>query len=157
MSEVNYGRIALIPKGEYSAGTQYEPGDVVSYDGSSYLCHTQPPMGTLPTDTAYWQVSANGYRIDSGGTTIDKQTLTIPADGWQEAAVGQYSYSLGVAVDGITAQDIVSGSISIETESIAQACNLANQCQSGDGTITFYAESIPTGAMTYEYYVLKSA
>lgn len=170
---VNYGRIAIIPKGDYSAGTSYQSGDVVSYGGASYLCKGQPPMGTLPTDTNYWQVSAEkgdkgdkgdpgekgdkGEQGPAGGTNIDKNTMIIPTDGWQEAAVGQYSYSLSVSVSGVTAQDIVSGNISIETESIAQACNLANQCQSGNGTITFYAESVPSGNMTFEYYVLKSA
>lgn len=54
---VNYGRIALLPKMEYSELVQYDQGDVVSYeaDGSSYICHTKPPIGTLPTDKSYFQ------------------------------------------------------------------------------------------------------
>lgn len=86
---------------------------------------------------------------------ITNQTLTIPTAGWIPAAVGQYSYSITLPVSGITAQDIPSGSIIIETEHIAQDCNLAAQCQSGEGIITFYAESVPEAEMTYEYYILK--
>lgn len=83
------------------------------------------------------------------------QTLTIPTEGWNPAAVGQYSYSITIQVPGITAQDIPSGTISIETEHTAQNCNLATQCQSGEGTITFYAETVPAEPMNYEYYILK--
>lgn len=86
---------------------------------------------------------------------VKRPALTIPAIGWTPAAVGQYSYSITIPVPDITAQDIPSGSITIDTEHIAQGCNLATQCQSGAGTITFYAETVPTADMTYDYYILK--
>lgn len=60
MAEVNYGRIALIPKGDFAGDIQYEAGDVVSYQGSSYLAKSKPPLATLPTDSEYWQISARG-------------------------------------------------------------------------------------------------
>jgi hypothetical protein len=51
---IEYGTIAIVPKGEYESGTQYEVANLVTRDGSSFLAHTKPPVGTLPTNTAYW-------------------------------------------------------------------------------------------------------
>lgn len=73
-NEVNYGRIALIPRGDFVGDVQYDVGDVVSYEGSSYLAKAKPPLATLPTDTEYWQISAQG----SGGGSADKITATDP-------------------------------------------------------------------------------
>ena len=52
---VNYGQVAIVPKGAWNAETQYKVNNLVSYDGSSYVAKVQPPVGTLPTDTSYWQ------------------------------------------------------------------------------------------------------
>lgn len=58
MAAVAYGHVAIVPKGIWNAETQYEVCQLVEYDGSSYVAKAQPPVGTLPTDTSYWQVSA---------------------------------------------------------------------------------------------------
>ena len=60
--EVDYGRIALIPKGDFAGDVQYDVGDVVSYEGSSYIAKRKPPVATLPTDTEYWQISSQGSK-----------------------------------------------------------------------------------------------
>ena len=77
MSAVNYGRIALIPKGNFKGDVQYEQGDVVSYEGSSYIAKSKPPLATLPTDIEYWQLSARGFNAESAEnvTAEDKQGL----------------------------------------------------------------------------------
>lgn len=51
------GRVAIVPKGAFSASTQYDRLDMVVYNGSSYVSKTRPPVGTLPTDTQYWVLS----------------------------------------------------------------------------------------------------
>lgn len=56
----------LVPKGAYSAGTDYAVGDSVDYNGSSYVMHTDAAAGTVPTNTTYWQVLAN--KGDTGAT-----------------------------------------------------------------------------------------
>lgn len=78
---VNYGRIALIPKREYSESVQYEAGDVVSYaeDGSSYICHTKPLVGTPPTDINYFQFcSLRGEKGDVGAQGVDGEPGITP-------------------------------------------------------------------------------
>ena len=76
---VSYGHVAIVPKGIWSAETQYEACNLVEHDGSSYVAKARPPIGTLPTDTAYWQVSAAGTKkatVDSLGTVMPDGTTT---------------------------------------------------------------------------------
>jgi len=54
MSKQSAGRVLLIPKGDYAAGTTYSPLDVVTYQLNSYVCK-QTAQGILPTNTTYWQ------------------------------------------------------------------------------------------------------
>ncbi len=62
---IEYGTVAIVPKGTWDSGTQYEVGNLVSYiDGSSYVAHTRPPLGALPTMITYWQISAHGIELD---------------------------------------------------------------------------------------------
>lgn len=86
-----------------------------------------------------------------------QQEIAISKDGWTAATYGQFAVQRVVPVEGITAQDIPSCQVSVETESIAQDCNLAFQCQSGDGSITFYAGSVPTGNIICNVTIMKGA
>lgn len=56
----------LVPRGAYSAGTNYAVGDSVDYQGSSYVMFNDAGAGTVPTNTTYWQVLAN--KGDTGAT-----------------------------------------------------------------------------------------
>lgn len=47
--------VGITPRGAYDNLTAYVLGDVVSYNGRSYLAYTNT-TGNLPTDTAYWQL-----------------------------------------------------------------------------------------------------
>lgn len=60
-------------KGVYAAGTDYAPGEVVTYQGGTYIMHTDAAAGTAPTDTTKWQAinSPQAY-VES----IDALTLT---------------------------------------------------------------------------------
>lgn len=56
---VSAGRVLPIPKGAYDATAQYNMLDMVSYQGSMYICK-QTCIGQTPADGAYWQLSASG-------------------------------------------------------------------------------------------------
>ncbi|MFW5631448.1 MAG: hypothetical protein ACOCNB_11830 [Acetivibrio ethanolgignens] len=117
------------------------------------------PLQDEPYDVDNFNQNAD--KIDSAvRNKVDKPTMlsiTIPTEGWEQAAIGQYSYRITIPVPGITEKDIPDGSITLETESVAQDCNLATQCQSGDGTIIFYAQTIPKKEMVYQYHTMKEA
>jgi len=73
MATVNLGNIKFNWKGTYNAGTTYAIDDVVSYNGSSYIC-IQASTGNLPTVTTYWNVmSTAGTNGTDVGTTITTQ------------------------------------------------------------------------------------
>ena len=85
MTAQNYGTIGTVPKGDYDPDRQYKVGNIVTYtNGSSYLAHTIPPIGTLPTDKNYWQVSAQGggyASLDAPGVVQpDGDTIDISND-----------------------------------------------------------------------------
>jgi hypothetical protein len=56
--------VSIVPRGVYSAITQYNVGDSVSYGVSSYVAMA-PTIGNVPTNTAYWQLLAEG--MDTAG------------------------------------------------------------------------------------------
>lgn len=57
MAKQNLGKIIMTPKGVYNNSTAYEFLDVVTYNGSSYVCR-QASTGNLPT-TDYWELLAS--------------------------------------------------------------------------------------------------
>lgn len=125
---VNYGQVAIVPKGVWNAETQYKVNNLVEYDGSSYVAKVQPPVGTLPTDTSYWQVSAAGTKKatpDSLGTVMpDGTTTEIKEDGKLSAKTAQQN-ALGVVKgsdDIIVGED---GNLTVNT-TFEQATEIAN-------------------------------
>ena len=81
MATVNLGNIKLNWKGAYNSSTAYIVDDVVSYNGSSYVC-IQASTGNLPTVTTYWnQMSAAGTDGTDVGTTITTQGDILYRDG----------------------------------------------------------------------------
>ena len=84
MAEVSYGHIAIVPKGVWSSETQYDVGHLVEHDGSSYVVKTRPPVGTLPTDESYWQLSAKGTTVATGdiaGVVKGSDDINVGEDG----------------------------------------------------------------------------
>lgn len=44
----------FLNKGTWNAATEYQPYNFVVYNNDIYMCIGKPPVGTLPTDIAYW-------------------------------------------------------------------------------------------------------
>lgn len=65
-------KIAPLPRGDYSSSATYAKLDVVSYNGSSYMAIKAVPMGTVPTNTTYWQLLAEKPTIGDGSITTNK-------------------------------------------------------------------------------------
>jgi hypothetical protein len=72
MATVNLGSIKFKWKGTYSGATAYTVDDVVSYNGSSYIC-ILASTGNLPTNATYFeqmsQAGTNGTDLTSTLTT----------------------------------------------------------------------------------------
>ena len=76
MTTTNLGRVAIVPKGTYTAGPN-KPLDLVRYQGASYLAKTT--TSALPTVTTDWDLIAGDgaslytwikYADDSIGTGL---------------------------------------------------------------------------------------
>ena len=78
MATVNLGAIKFKWKGTYNALTAYTIDDVVSYNGSSYIC-IQASTGNLPTDTAYFEQMSSAGTNGTDGTDLGT-TLTTQGD-----------------------------------------------------------------------------
>ena len=78
MATVNLGSIKFKWKGTYAGGTAYTIDDVVSYNGSSYIC-IQASTGNLPTDTAYFEQMSSAGTNGTDGTDLGT-TLTTRGD-----------------------------------------------------------------------------
>ena len=76
----------IVPRGAYDPATDYAVGDLVTYNGSSYVMYLDAVAGTLPTNTTYWQVvsgpsGAGGgitrsVNVTSGSYTLGSTALT---------------------------------------------------------------------------------
>jgi len=81
MATINLGAIKFNWQGAYAGGTAYAVDDVVSYNGSSYICKLAS-TGNVPTNTTYWdQMSAKGTDGTNGTNGTDlTTTLTTQGD-----------------------------------------------------------------------------
>jgi hypothetical protein len=74
MATINLGAIKFNWQGAYAGGTAYAVDDVVSYNGSSYVCKLAS-TGNLPTNTTYWD------QMSSAGTNGTDLTSTLTTQG----------------------------------------------------------------------------
>ena len=59
MSKTNLGKVSICPKGEYDSTVTYQPLDMVSYNGGSFIARTEC-AGIEPTAGEVWQEVAKG-------------------------------------------------------------------------------------------------
>ena len=78
MATVNLGSIKFKWKGTYAGGTAYTIDDVVSYNGSSYIC-ILASTGNLPTNATYFEQMSSAGTNGTDGTDLGT-TLTTQGD-----------------------------------------------------------------------------
>ena len=60
------GRVAIVPKGDWSADAAYKRLDAVTYNNTLYFAKKEVPAGTATSNTEYWSKSIVG-----GAVTVD--------------------------------------------------------------------------------------
>ena len=75
----NAGRVAIVPKGDWSAAVEYKRLDAVAFNNTLYIAKKAVPAGTLPTDTEYWMKCVVGG-AGSIATTEDAGTVKAGDD-----------------------------------------------------------------------------
>jgi hypothetical protein len=88
MATVNLGRIKFVWQGAYSGATAYVADDVVSYNGSSYIC-ILASTGNLPTNATYWSLMAqSGTDIASLAGLAQGDVLYYNGTSWVRLGAG---------------------------------------------------------------------
>ena len=73
----NLGKVCVTPKGAWSNSTAYDPLDIVTSGGSSYLAKAEVPAGTALTNTSYWiKIAAKGDKGDTGEITSASASIS---------------------------------------------------------------------------------
>lgn len=90
------GRVAIVPKGDWSADAAYKRLDAVTYNNTLYFAKKEVPAGTATSNTEYWSKSIVGGA--GGVATADEAGVVKPADGLTVAEDG----TLKVSIDGTT-------------------------------------------------------
>ena len=90
------GRVAIVPKGEWSANATYKRLDAVTHNNTLYFAKKEVPAGTATSNTEYWSKSVVG---GAGAiATTEDAGVVKPADGLAVAEDG----TLKVNIDGTT-------------------------------------------------------
>lgn len=90
------GRVAIVPKGDWSADATYKRLDAVTYNNTLYFAKKEVPAGTATSNTEYWSKSIVG---GVGAIATKKEAgIVKPADGLTVAEDG----TLKVNIDGAT-------------------------------------------------------
>jgi len=109
MATINIGSIKFKWQGAYAGGTAYTVDDVVSYNGSSYIC-ILASTGNLPTNTTYWeQMSSAGTNGTDGtdlGTTLTTQGDIVYRDASGIARLGAGTSGQALVTQGTGANPI---------------------------------------------------
>lgn len=90
------GRVAIVPKGDWSADATYKRLDAVTYNNTLYFAKKDVPAGTATSNTEYWSKSIVG---GAGAIATKEDAGNVkPADGLSIAEDG----TLKVSIDGTT-------------------------------------------------------
>lgn len=81
------GRVAIVPKGEWSANATYKRLDAVTYNNTLYFAKKEVPAGTATSNTEYWSKSIVGSASaiatteDAGVVKPDGKSMSVDESG----------------------------------------------------------------------------
>ena len=151
MATINLGNIKFTWQGAYDANTAYAIDDVVSYNGSSYVC-IQASTGNLPTVTTHWNVMSTAGTNGTNGTDL---TTTLTTQGDLVYRDGSGLQRLGAGTSGQVLQTGGTGanpSWGTVSSDFVKLQSYTNLSASGGNYITFDFSSLFSS--TYEHYKL---
>lgn len=91
------GRVAIVPKGDWSADATYKRLDAVTYNNTLYFAKKEVPVGTATSNTEYWSKSIVG---GAGGVATADEAGVVKPDG-KSMSVDE-SGTLSINLDGTT-------------------------------------------------------
>ena len=114
-------------------------------------------VGKTPLDAVQNNPDVTGslrQNINNLKESYTKASITITNAGWVDNTTnGGVKKTMTIA--GISATDIIDLYLTVASSSVAKDCGFSGTLESGAGTITFYADSIPSGSIAGDYTVKK--
>jgi hypothetical protein len=137
MATINLGAIKFNWQGAYAGGTAYAVDDVVSYNGSSYVCKLAS-TGNLPTNATYWD------QMSSAGTNGTDLTTTLTTQGDLVYRDGSGLVRLGAGTAGQVLQTGGAGANPSWGTLSSDAVKLASVANGGEITAKFMTSASTT-------------
>lgn len=81
------GRVAIVPKGDWSADATYKRLDAVTHNNTLYFAKKEVPAGTVTSNTEYWSksivggASAIATKEDAGVVKPDGKSMSVDESG----------------------------------------------------------------------------
>lgn len=91
------GRVAIVPKGDWSADATYKRLDAVTYNNTLYFAKKDVPAGTATSNTEYWSKSIVG---GAGAIATTEDAGIVKPDGKSMSV--DVSGTLSINLDGTT-------------------------------------------------------
>lgn len=91
------GRVAIVPKGDWSANATYKRLDAVTYNNTLYFAKKEVPAGTITSNAEYWSKSIVG---GAGTIATTEEAGKVKPDG-KSMSVDE-SGTLSINLDGTT-------------------------------------------------------
>lgn len=122
------GRVAIVPKGDWSAGATYKRLDAVTYNNTLYFAKKVVPAGTATSNTEYWSksivggASAIATTEDAGVVKPDGKSMSVDESGTLSINLDGTTITLDEAKNVIKLADTLKEKIN----GAFQAANLIN-------------------------------
>ena len=149
MATVNLGSIKFKWKGTYNGATAYTVDDVVSYNGSSYIC-ILASTGNLPTNATYFEQMSSAGTNGTNGTDLTT-TLTTQGDILYRDGSGLQRLGIGSAGEALK---VNSGATAIEWGSAGGLVSTGFYRDVGSQTLT---ATSPTAITTATFTISGTA
>lgn len=122
------GRVAIVPKGDWSADATYKRLDAVTYNNTLYFAKKEVPAGTATSNTEYWSksivggVGAIATKEDAGVVKPDGKSMSVDESGTLSINLDGTTITLDEAKNVIKLADTLKEKIN----GAFQAANLIN-------------------------------
>lgn len=121
------GRVAIVPKGDWSADVTYKRLDAVTYNNTLYFAKKEVPAGTATSNTEYWSksivggASAIATTEDAGVVKPDGKSMSVDESGTLSINLDGTTITLDEAKNVIKLADTLKDKIgtALQPESIA--------------------------------------
>lgn len=126
-----------------NAGLELHPGEKYEFRNQTVYARAKWDSGEVVQCVVDELTGGSG----SGGSGVAELDITVPTTGWTDSDSGTYSKACTISVSGVTSDMVPDIVFSIDYLDALTACGFATTCESINGGIVVYAQSVPASAI----------